>query len=153
LRPGDLLIATQIVSEGRVHHADPEWVERLAARIPMARRATIAGADAFVVDVASKIALRADTDAAAVDTESHIAADLAQRHGLPFSALRAVSDGADRALPRAAQLRLKPDGRPDLGAILASLAAEPLQLSALIRVAFEAEAGFRALRRAWNSVV
>ena len=54
----------------------------------------------------------------------------------------------DRALPHAAQVGLGPDGRPAVGAVLASLRANPWQIGALIRTALEAEDGFHALERA-----
>jgi len=147
LKPGDLLIASAVTHAGRNYPADVDWADRLAARLPGASRALLAGADAFVVDAADKSALAELSGAAAVDTESHIAAAFAERHGLAFAGLRAVSDGAARALPSAAQVSLRADGRADLGAVLANLVAHPLQLPALIRTALEAEAGFRALKR------
>jgi hopanoid-associated phosphorylase len=147
LNPGDLVIASAVTHGGRNYPAHVDWVDRLAARLPRANRALLAGADAFVVDAADKAALADLSGAAAVDTESHIAAAFALRHGLAFAGLRAVSDGAARALPRAAQIDLRADGRADLGAILANLVAYPLQVPALIRTALEAEAGFRALSK------
>jgi hopanoid-associated phosphorylase len=147
LKPGDLLIASAITRAGRDFPADVDWADRLAARLPRASRALLAGADEFVVDAAAKAAFADLTGAAAVDTESHVAAAFAERHGLAFAALRAVSDGAARALPSAAQVGLRADGRADLGAVLAHLVAHPLQLPALIRTALEAEAGFGALKR------
>ncbi|HEY5072869.1 MAG TPA: hypothetical protein VII63_12655 [Caulobacteraceae bacterium] len=150
LRPGDLLIASSVADDERRFPADAAWADKLAASVPEARRAVLAGADSFVVDAVAKASLAQAAGAAAVDTESHIAARLAARHRLPFAALRAVSDGASRALPAAAQVGLGGDGRPDLAAVLRSLAADPRQLPALIRTALEAEAGFRALRRCAN---
>jgi nucleoside phosphorylase len=147
LRLGDLLIASAVTHAGRNYPADLDWADRFAARLPRASRALLAGTDAFVVDAADKAALADLSGAAGADTESHIAAAFAERHGLAFAGLRAVSDGAARALPSAAQVGLRADGRADLGAVLANLVAHPLQLPALIRTALEAEAGFRALKR------
>jgi hypothetical protein len=75
--------------------------------------------------------------------ESHIAARAALAHGVPFAAVRCVSDGATRSLPLAAQAGFGAD--PDIGAVLRALARRPWELPALIRTALEAEAGFRAL--------
>jgi hypothetical protein len=101
----------------------------------------------MVVDAASKAALHAATGALAVDMESHIAARVAARHGLPFAVARTISDGADRALPRAAQAGMRPDGGMDVGAVIAQLGRRPWELPALIRTGMEAEAAFRALLR------
>ena len=105
----------------------------------------IAGSDVMVVDAAAKAALHAATGALAVDMESHIAARFAAAHGLPFAALRVISDGADRALPKAAQAGMKADGGMDVLAILKALARDPRQLPALIRTGLEAEVAFRQL--------
>ncbi len=123
------------------------WMERLSLAFPEARPGLVAGSDTMLTDAAAKAALHAATGALCVDMESHIAAAVAARRGLPFVALRVISDGADRALPRAAQAGMRPDGGMDIGAVLKSLAADPRQLPALIRTGMEAEAAFRALLR------
>jgi hypothetical protein len=77
-----------------------------------------------------------------------VVARLAAAYGAPFVVVRGVSDGARHALPHAAQVGLGPDGRPAVGAVLASLRSNPWQIGALIRTALEAEDGFHALERA-----
>ena len=101
----------------------------------------------YSTDASSKRALYAETSALAVDTESHVAAEIALAHGLPFAALRVVADAADRDLPPAATVALKPGGRVDVKAVLRSLAATPSQLPLLLRTAVDAQAAFAALRR------
>ncbi len=105
----------------------------------------IAGSDVMVVDAAAKAALHAATGALAVDMESHVAAAFAAEHGIPFAALRVISDGADRALPKAAQAGMKADGGMDVLAVVKALARDPRQLPALIRTGREAEVAFRRL--------
>ncbi len=147
LRPGDWVVARGIVtSEGRFT-PDAAWAERLAASLPGSRLGDVFGSDAMVVDAGGKRALFEASGALAVDMESQIAARAAQRHGLPFACARVISDGADRALPPAAQAGMRPDGGMDVLAVLRSLAADPRQLPALIRTAMEAETAFRALFR------
>ena len=143
LEPGDWIVAFRV---GEVK-TDPDWTNRLLAALPGARLGPIAGSDVMVVDAAAKAALHAATGALAVDMESHIAARVAQRHGLPFAAARTISDGADRALPSAAQAGMKPDGDMDVLAVIAALARKPWELPGLIRTGIEAEAAFAALLR------
>jgi len=100
----------------------------------------------MVTDASGKAALHASTGALAVDMESHVAAAFAEAHGLPFATLRVISDAADRALPQAAQVGMKPDGGMDLPAVLWSLAKNPRQLPALIRTGREAEVAFGRLK-------
>jgi adenosylhomocysteine nucleosidase len=105
------------------------------------------GVDALVATAAQKAALHRTTGAVAIDMESHIAARIARRHGMPFVSARVISDAAHRTLPPAARVGMRRDGRMDLSAVLRSLLAAPWQLPALIRTGLEAELGFRALLR------
>jgi adenosylhomocysteine nucleosidase len=108
--------------------------------------ADIAGVDAPVIEPAHKRSLRDATASVAVDMESHIAAAAAQAHGLPFAACRVIIDPAHRALPPAALVNLRPDGTPDVAAVLRSVIRQPGQLPALLRVAADARAAQLALR-------
>ena len=143
LEPGDWVVASHV---GEVE-TDAAWTNRLLAALPGARLGPIAGSDVMVADAQAKAALHAAAGALAVDMESHIAARVARRHGLPFAAARTISDGADRALPRAAQAGMRPDGGMDVLAVMAALARRPRELPALIRTGLEAETAFRALLR------
>jgi hopanoid-associated phosphorylase len=143
LKAGDAVIATE-VGGGAV---DQPWAGRLAERLPGVRQGPIAGSDIMLTGAPAKAALYAATGALCVDMESHVAVAVAAAHRLPFAALRFISDGADRALPKAAQAGMKPDGGMDIGAVLWSLAADPRQLPALIRTGIEAERAFAALGR------
>ncbi len=78
--------------------------------------------------------------------ESHVAARLAALHGLPFAALRVVADPAERSLPPAALVGMRPDGTTDIGAVLRSLGRAPRQLPGLIRTGLDARAAFSALK-------
>lgn len=139
LRPGDWVVA----DDG----TDPGWAARLATLLPGARHGPILGVEAMVAEAAGKAALHRETGALAVDMESHVAARVARRHDLPFAAARAISDAADRTLPPAARVGMRPDGGMDLPAVLRALARDPRQIPALIRTGWEAERGFRALLR------
>jgi adenosylhomocysteine nucleosidase len=147
LRPGDWVVATRIASTAEQFEADTGWATSLAQRLPGARRGPVLGSEVMIADATAKRAARAATGAIAVDMESHIAAAVAARRGLPFASARVVSDAADRSLPMAAQAGMAADGSMDIWAVLRALAADPRQLPALIRVGSEAETAFRALGR------
>jgi hopanoid-associated phosphorylase len=142
LGPGDWVVADAV---GDIR-TDAGWAVRLTEALG-ARRGGIAGADAMIAEAAGKAALHRATGALAVDMESHVAARVAARHGLPFAAARIISDAAERNLPPAARVGMRPDGGMDLPAVLRSLAADPRQLPALIRTGIEAERAFRGLLR------
>ena len=161
LQAGDVVVGTVFSGEGQspgLQAAVPATLDPglrpgaaledwLAQHLPHAHRGTVIGADTIVASAAEKAVLHATTGAIAVDMESHIAARVAARHGVPFAILRTISDTADHALPPAALVGMKPDGSMALGAVLASLARDPRQLRALIRTGRDAGAAFRALRR------
>ena len=147
LAPGTPVIG-RLVDDGATGlRSDAGWVERLAERLPQARIGDLAGVDAMVAGAAAKRALYRSTGALAVDMESHVAARLAARHGVPFVALRIVADPAHRSLPHAATVGLGADGRMDALAVVRALARRPGDIPALVRTALDARAAFVALRR------
>jgi adenosylhomocysteine nucleosidase len=117
----------------------------LRAALPHARTGGIVGQDSPAATSDDKHSLHLATGALAVDMESHVAARVAMHRGLPFAAIRVVSDDARRTLPPAALVGMRPDGGMALGAVLKSLARHPAQLPALIRTGIDAERAFRAL--------
>jgi hopanoid-associated phosphorylase len=148
LKVGDLVVGDTVADPEGLFEADAAWAARIAAVLPGARLGRFARAEQPVATAADKAALRAATGAIAVDLESYVVARLARWFGAPFAVVRAVSDAADRALPHAAKVGLGADGRPAIGAVFASLRANPWQIRALIRTALEAEDGFHTLERA-----
>ena len=143
LKAGDLVLGERFPGESR----GTDVVEMLREQLAGAHIGSIIGSNTIVASVAEKQALYAETNALAVDMESHIAARVAARHGLPFAIVRAISDTADHTLPPAALVGMRPDGSMALGAVLASLARNPGQLPALIRTGSDAGRAFAALRR------
>jgi adenosylhomocysteine nucleosidase len=135
-----------VVASGVVAaHNRCDWARRLLQALGCAVHADVAGVDAPVVDPVAKRQLRDTTSSIAVDMESHIAAAAAEAHGLSFAACRVIIDPAHRALPPAALVNLRPDGTPDIAAVLRSVIRQPYQLPALLRVAADARAAQLAL--------
>ena len=142
LRPGDVVI-----------DGDTAVADRLARALPLAHRGGILGNDTIVATAADKRHLGQRSGALAVDMESHVAARVALRKGLPFAALRVISDRAEDDLPPAALVGMRPDGGMALGAVLASLARHPRQLPALIRTGRQADQAFRNLAQAFEAII
>ena len=136
---GDCVIATAVRTGNQVFPTDRVWSQNLLRAIPEAIHADIVGSDVLVANPGDKTRLHAETGAATVDMESHIAAKVAHARGVPFAVCRVVIDAAHRTLPPAAAVGLRPDGTPDLRAVLGSLLRNPLQLPDLIRTARDAE--------------
>lgn len=145
LQPGDWVVATSVIADGSQAPTDPAWTAEIRARLPAPRMGPILGSDVMLTQAAEKRAAHQRWQALAVDMESHVAARVARRLGLPFAAVRVISDSADRDLPAAVTVGMKPDGGMALGAVLWALARDPAQLPALIRTGRDAERAFRAL--------
>ncbi len=119
---------------------------QLANRGFVVREGAIAGVDRPAATIDEKRALYEVTGALVVDMESHVAADYAAGRGVPFLAIRIVSDGAGDAIPSAAARAMRPDGSVDVSGLLLALAREPGQIPGLIATARNAAVAFRRLR-------
>jgi hopanoid-associated phosphorylase len=150
LRPGDLIVASQVTADGKTWHAALTLTGTLASALQASRTALqgLAGVDTPVMEPAGKAALRAATGASAVDMETHIAARFANDNNLPWASLRVICDPAERGLPPLALQALKPNGRIDFTAVLKSLVSAPSQLPALISTGHDTMTAVIALRRA-----
>jgi len=147
LRPGDVVVAAAILSSGKRFAADSAWSARLVSRLPGAILAPVAGTDTLIASAAEKARMFAATGAHAVDMESHIAAEIAERRGLPFAGLRIIADAATSDLPACASVALTPEGKVSLAAVLGSVVKRPGQIPQMIRMARESNAAFAALFR------
>ena len=144
---GTCVIGMAVVGGGQWYPADEPWADRLQAALPDAKRGAVIGSSKAVADVGRKTKLHETTGALAVDMESQVVARIAKGRGLPFAVLRVVADAAEQRLPPAAVNGMKPDGTPDIVAVLKSLAAEPSQLPDLIRTAFATRRAMSGLFR------
>jgi len=150
LKSGDVVVATEVLS------GDTRWLagltlnEQMIANVALGRRRVVrgglAGVEHLVAARAGKAALRSETGAAAVDMESHIAAAYAAEAGLPFAALRVISDPATRALPALARTAIKANGDIDLRKVLRGVARNPATLRALVSTGIDFNRALRSLR-------
>jgi adenosylhomocysteine nucleosidase len=147
LAPGTCLVGGEVIHASTSHISDAAWSARLVERVGVERAATIAGVDRPLTSAAAKRALNAETGAVAADMESHIVAQLATSHGLPFAVLRAVADPAEREIPSAALVGLRSDGGIDVRAVLAALLKQPEQLPDLLRLAADTRRAMASLLR------
>jgi len=150
LRSGDVVVATEVMAGASRWQAGLTLSEELIAGTGVGRRRVVEGGIVGVEQVVSaqagKAALRSETGAVAVDMESHIAAAYAAAAGLPFAALRVISDPASRALPALATSAIKPDGNIDMRKVLRGVARNPLTLRALVSTGLDFNRALRSLR-------
>lgn len=147
LRAGDWVVASAIHEDETVRPTDARWSRRLLGMIDGAIHAPILGVDSPIAEPAKKRELHKSTGAAVVDMESHVVARVAAKHKLAFAALRVVVDPAHRAVPPAALIDMRPDGRPNVTALLRNVVARPSQFSPLARIAVDALTARAAMNR------
>src|ERR1700712_236727 len=150
LKSGDVVVATEVLA------GDTRWLaglalnEELIASVALGSRRVVRGGLAGVEQVVAarscKAALRLETGAAAVDMESHIAAAYAAEAGLPFAALRGISDPARAALPTLAMTAIKPNGDIDLRKVMRGIARNPMVLRGLVSTGIDFNRALRSLR-------
>jgi hopanoid-associated phosphorylase len=150
LKSGDVVVATEVLAGDARWFAGLSLNDELLASLALGRRRVVRGGLAGVEKVIAarsiKAALHLETGAAAVDMESHIAAAYADEAGLPFAALRVISDPATRALPQLVMAAIKPNGDIDLRKVLRGVARNPSTLRALVSTGIDFNRALRSLR-------
>jgi adenosylhomocysteine nucleosidase len=149
LRPGDLVIAECVVlPSGATIPTDRAWRTELGRCLsplsPHLKVARLAGRDRLAASAEEKRAMFRATFAAALDTESHVVAEVAEAAGLPFMAVRAVADPAEQSRPWAACGEAQ--GHAYAASLLACL-ARPWELPAIWRFARNGRAALATLRQ------
>lgn len=150
LAPGTAILPAAILDEdGTRFDCAEDWRDGLAAQA--SQDPTLQCVDALatvsrpLASVEAKAALRARTGASAADMESAAVARAAMEAGLPFLAIRAISDRAGDTIPGAALEGMRADGHTAALPVLVYLAAHPGELGALIRLARQTGRAKRAL--------
>ncbi len=150
LVPGDLIIGDRIVcGDGQGYDSDRSLLDAIAQE-PAGASAKIGdlfGADDIIESIEKKAALYRDHGALGVDMESHGAARAAASAGVPFLAVRAIADPADRALPPAALGAIAPDGSTRMLATLGAALRDPKQFPALMKLGADSSAAIKTLSR------
>jgi hopanoid-associated phosphorylase len=157
LTPGCLLVPRAVIDETGARYAvDSEWRMQITNALRAAGlrldSGDLLGAREAAASPARKAELYRVTGAVAIDLESHLVAQAAARAGRSFLVLRAVSDSATQALPNAAVHGLAANGKPALGRVLLSVARDPRQIPALIKLAGDTRHALAALGSALRAV-
>ncbi len=136
LEPGSLVVARRVLDGRSSIEADPAWLGR-AARVSGATIGVCVTTPRILARSAEKrAAARAIGEAvpATVDLESWAYAQAAAEHGVPFLAVRAVSDAAWEDLPLDFNAFLGPRGGVSRLRVVAHAIAHPRSIPDLVRV-------------------
>lgn len=147
LRSGDIVLSTEVVDDDRRWLSSDSLRPRIAELLEQigAIEGPVLGAQMVLATQQDKHRAWQETGAIAVDLESVVVARASAALGIPFIVLRAIADPAARGLPPAALVPLRPDGKPAVGQVLASVMRRPQQLPTLLGVAREARQALAAL--------
>ena len=149
LRSGKVVIASSVFAgKDEAYPSDLLWAQELLRMIPGAGYSPIAGVPSTMTSFEERRDFHATTGAVAADMESQIVARIAAEFRIPFAACRVVLNPAHRILPRAALIKIGPEGKPRLRKIGGSVVRDPRELPRLSRLAVDAVIAVRALRRA-----
>ncbi len=138
LTPGTLVIGDSVTdSSGTVLTADSRLLAIAeSVRLPelAAMRGTIYTDNKVLTQSAEKQALARSRDVIAVDMETFAAAEVAREAGVPWLAIRVVTDGATDDMPFDFNAMTGADGNVNKGRVIASALTHPRIIPALIRL-------------------
>lgn len=143
--PGALVVPDEVIGVSGRYATDAPWSERMRSALRDCDSSPLFGVDSPLIRPAEKVQLHSTTGAIAADMESHIVARLAMRAGRPFAVLRVIADPAERGLPPAAIIGMKPGGGLNVIGVLVSLLRNPRQLPDLARVATDVRTAMQVL--------
>ncbi|WP_097065859.1 phosphorylase family protein [Nitrosovibrio sp. Nv4] len=147
LHPGHLILPESIHA-GHSLQIDLGWRDRFRQRLPDHLRVSggiLAASRAVLTSATAKRELAQATGACAVDMESGAVAEAAAHAGLPFLAVRAISDPVEFSPPPVLLHAVRPDGSADLRRLLPLLMRRSLTLGTLLRLAKDSRAACSTL--------
>jgi len=150
ISPGCLIVPERIIgASGEIHKVNAEWHQRLYKTLedkhPVHTEALVES-DAIMKTAAEKRALAERTQAAATDMESAALARLAQSHGIPFMAIRAIVDTVSTNIPENVLKVLDLQGDISVWKLLTSSYLVPADWIKIVQLGIQFSAARRTLR-------
>jgi len=153
LQPGDLILPKSVLA-GRNYPTDDGWRTRVRHCLPghvNVISCSLVTSDTVVTTETAKRTLALQSGGCAVDMESGAVAAVAAEKGIPFLAIRAISDPVQFSPPAELMAALKPDGSVKPIPLLTLLLKRSLHLNELLRLAPGMQAACQTLRQAVQS--
>ncbi|MCQ8130110.1 phosphorylase family protein [Methylomonas rivi] len=151
MKPGDLLLASQIDNGIRQFDTDSRFSASLRLSLPVnmtVHTGKLYSCDRLIGGSQEKQRLHQQTQAMGLDMESAAIADFAFRANLPFMAVRSIADPASQTLPTAVIQALNNQGRVELLKLLRYLFWHPFEVKALIQLGLHFHAAQKTLKLA-----
>jgi adenosylhomocysteine nucleosidase len=149
LEPGAVVLPKELLAgDGRRYSADANWRERVAAELRSSHAVNegdLLTSDGAIDTPERKAAAFHGTGAVAVDMEGAAVAEIAAKNRLPFIAVRVIVDAAADRLPPAV-IAASRAGRVKIARLVLGVAASPLEIPLLLRLARRYRVAMRTLR-------
>jgi adenosylhomocysteine nucleosidase len=150
LKPGDLILADELIDAGNVVMAtSADWLayaKNSLAKFVVIQSGRLAESTSIVSSSKEKKQLHAITGAIALDMESVAVARVAKQHTLPFLIIRVIADPVNMNLPRAINYSLNDQGEMVLRKLLLFLFLHPAELPGLIKLGLHFNAAKKTLK-------
>lgn len=150
LGPGALIVPETVVdSSGLRMPTDAGWRARLSATLSgrySVIEGDIVGVNEALTTASAKAELGSGSGAVAADMESHRVGALAAWTGIPFVAIRVVSDAAGRRVPPWVMAGVRADGSVAAAAMIGGAATHPWDIPDLIGLAGDSAKALATLR-------
>lgn len=138
VQPGDLVLASEVLTDSQRFAADPAWKSALERSLPTGvslHSGNLYSTNKLVSQSRDKQRIHGQTQAIALDMESAAVAETASRADAAFAVVRCIADPAGMDLPGAISHALTPQGQVRIGKLLRYLLTHPWEISALLRLA------------------
>ncbi len=149
LNPGDLVLATRIISEQQEFDTDDLWrqqiQQRLATHVSIHEGKLFSSAE-IIGSSLLKQRIRQQSQAIALDMESAAIAETALRAHLPCLVIRSIADPVSQDLPLAVLRSLNAKGQVELPRLLRHLFWHPWETASLIRLGLNFRAAHKTLK-------
>ena len=150
LKPGDLILADELIDAGNVVMAtSADWLayaKNSLAKFVVIQSGRLAESTSIVSSSKEKKRLHSTTGAIALDMESVAVARVAKQHTLPFLTIRVIADPVNMDLPRAIYYSLNDQGEMVLRKLLLFLFLHPAELPGLIKLGLYFNAAKKTLK-------
>lgn len=154
LQSGDLVLPERVLLATKSYSTDSEWRIRIQHNLPkhinVVHDPLVTSTTVLSTEV-DKRALASQSGGCAVDMESGAIAAVAAEKGIPFLAMRAISDPLHLSPPAALMTALQPDGRVKPVSLLTLLLKRSVSLSELLHLAPGMRAACKTLKQVAQS--
>ncbi len=149
LKPGDLVLASQIVGDDKVFETDKLWRDQLQQQLSpyvSTHSGSLFTSRTLVSSHQAKQQIHQKNQAIALDMESAAIAEVAENAHLPCLVIRSIADPVSQNLPQAVLKGLNANGQVELPRLLRHLCWHPGEVVELVKLGLHFHAAQKTLK-------